>query len=162
MKGFCLSSWRAVLVTSAAALLASSCANMRARNAQERYIYDQTAQHRYAATCDRVLPVVRQMLFQDGFSVKTVDTNTMTLETEWLLTDHDEHGTYEERYLIQATEPTPGTCKISTMHSMASPDGVDTARDLPFEWSILQRVDPVNAERIREESQAVYASSKAS
>lgn len=162
MKGFCGSRRRALLVVSALLCVSSSCAGMRARNAQERYIYDQTALHRYATTCDRVLPEVRQMLFQDGFSVKTVDTTTMTLETEWLLTDRDDQGTYEERYLIQATAPTPESCKISTMRSIASPNGVDTARDLPFEWSILQRVDPVSADRILKESEAVYASSKAS
>ena len=102
MRNFCGSWTRCVLLVFGLICVLSSCAGMRARSAQERYIYDQTAQHRYATPCDRVLPEVRQMLFQDGFSVKTIDTNTMTLETEWLLTDRDEEGTYEERYLIQA------------------------------------------------------------
>ena len=162
MRNFCGSWTRCVLLVFGLICVLSSCAGMRARSAQERYIYDQTAQHRYATPCDRVLPEVRQMLFQDGFSVKTIDTNTMTLETEWLLTDRDEEGTYEERYLIQAEAPTPESCKISTMRSMASPNGVDTARDLPFEWSILQRVDPRSADRILKESEVVYATSKAS
>lgn len=149
--------WGAVLLCLLVCAL-SGCANMRARNAQTRYIHEQTARHRYAIGCDRVLPVVRKILFDDGFSVKTVDPGSQTLETEWLLVDRDEQGSTEERYLIQTSSPAANTCDLVINRNRADQNGVDTERDLQFEWVVLQRVDPPSAERITTEAEAIYFS----
>ncbi len=134
------------------------CAGMQARNAQRRYIHEQTAQHRYASSCGPILAEVRKMLFEDGFSIKTVDPSLNMFETEWSVSERASGDLQEERYLVHGKQLQPELCAITITHAEANDSGVETSRDFDFEWSVLQRVDPVNAQRIRQESDAVYLS----
>ena len=128
------------------------CKTMRAAAARDRHIYDATARHVYPVDCTSVLQDARALLFERGYSVKTVDSQTMTVETEWLY-DSENAG---KRFLVQAMEPAADACQIKMMSSIEREGDVTTARDLPVEWELLQRVHPSAASQIQAEADTIY------
>ena len=76
----------------------------------------------------------------------------MTVETEWLY-DSENAG---KRFLVQAMEPAADACQIKMMSSIEREGDVTTARDLPVEWELLQRVHPSAASQIQAEADTIY------
>lgn len=128
------------------------CKSMQAAAARDRHIYDATARHVYPVGCARVLQDARALLFERGYSVKTVDNQTMTVETEWLY-DSENVG---KRFLVQAVEPEAEACQIKMMSSIEREGDISTARDLPVEWQLLQRTHPAAASQIQSEADTIY------
>ena len=128
------------------------CKTTRAAAARDQYIYDATANHVYPLDCARVLGDARTLLFERGYSVKTVDSQAMIVETEWLF-DVENVG---KRYLVQATAPAENSCQVRMTSSIDTEGRIDTARDLPTEWDLLRRAHPAAASEIQSEADTIY------
>lgn len=129
---------------------------MRANNARHAHIMSQTANHVYASDCVQVLPDVRRLLFAQGYSVKSTDPSTLTVETEWLGMTDSNGATTEKRYLVQGRQTQDASCALELLASTNSPSGVSSTRDLETEWTLLQSIEPQSAQRIQQEADQIY------
>lgn len=147
---------RVVLLTLLAGLATSgSCRDLFAQlGRQERieeYIYDRTREHVYQMPIAQVWPEVRLCLFQQGFQVVDSDVSgSFAVETAPRPVAVDK----TERFLILGTKLDEGSCRIECTKMTTDPFSSHSARDVEFEWTLLQRVDPQSAQRIRTEAEA--------
>jgi hypothetical protein len=135
---------------------APGCASLKAFQARQQYIQDQTRSHAYAKPIAVVWPEVRKLLFEQGFKTKDSDTgNSFSLETE-----EKKDGDSKVRYLVLGTKIDDGSCKVEFTRMGSGVLGPTSERDLDLEWALLRRVDPEAGTRIEHEATAAGEKTK--
>jgi hypothetical protein len=136
--------------------LAAGCASMKAYQARQQYIKDQTSTHVYAKPMAEVWPEVRKLLFEKGWKTKDSDSgSSFALETE-----EKKDGAEMVRYLVTGTKLNEASCKVEfTRVATGAVGRAASERDLDLEWVLLKRVEPQSGTKI--ESDAVAVGEKA-
>jgi hypothetical protein len=141
---------RARILLGVVLVAGTGCASLKAFQARQAYIQDQTRAHAYAKPIAAVWPEVRKLLFEKGFKTKDSDTgNSFSLETE-----EKKDGDGKVRYLVLGTKVDEGSCKVEFTRMGAGVLGPTSERDLDLEWVLLRRVEPESGERIEHEASA--------
>lgn len=148
--------WLAAAAVASALSLSGGCAAMRASMARQDVVHESTARHVYAMPCVAVWPAVRMWLFEQGFAVLPFAESPSLVETGWR-TEYVHQSARIVRYAVQALAPTPESCQLLILKSTQTGTQFFSARDLYAEWVMLQRLDPVAAQRIADQANAVGA-----
>jgi hypothetical protein len=147
---------RVRVLLGAVAVAGMGCASLKAFQARQQYIQDQTRAHAYAKPIAAVWPEVRKLLFEKGFKTKDSDTgNSFSLETE-----EKKEGDSKVRYLVLGTKLDEASCKVEFTRMGAGVLGPTSERDLDLEWALLRRVEPEAGERIEHEASAAGEKTK--
>lgn len=126
---------------------------MRRSALRTQFTREKVESYTYKRDCAEVWPTLRMIMFEEGYSVRdTGEATLMTLESNWKVDSTFQDGTqWQSRILAQGGSNGPDSCQVAiSQQQMRDSKPRGSSRHWEMEWKLLQRIDPADAENIRD------------
>lgn len=141
----------------------SGCAGIRGAAAKSNYIKAEAQNHVYETSLVKLWPEVRSYLFEAGYVTRTTDDSQLVLlETDWK--DEVAHGAQagSSRILVQGIDLDGDRSQLVFKKQSKSAEGsMGVSRAWKMEWTLIQRIEPEEANQIEAQANAAGEQAKA-
>lgn len=145
-----------VVVWSMVALMGAGCSTLVGGNLspEEQAAYEAALERRvqgyvYEMSCDALLPMAEQLLWNEGYRDVDYERGNRELRTTW--SDNEQEARIQ--YAVYAHEAGTQRCAVQFMRRVDQGRGEEQRRDIGWELALIEFIDEAEALRIRNQAE---------